>query len=194
MTRRTLPPVGINELIASAGVTRNGARIGAASAVAMVVALTAYGFLAPPTFTRLTFDDLFGDPGSFGALVGGLAIGLGVLASGSVLGTRFFEGRWPWPVGPRVKASVRRRWLPALLSNAALILGMRLIQPALPHASGLYVLPETPDAWLRVDAPVDYALLGVVALLAWTFAFTLGVLIVIGWDQLRTTARLRSPP
>ena len=193
LASRTLRRVGVNESIASAGVTRNGTRIFAATAAATIAALTAYGLLAPPTFTRVTLDTLFGDPASSSALFAAMAIGLGVLAAGSVLGTRFFERRWPWPVGPRVKAPVRRRWLPVLLSNAALILGMRLIQPALPHASGLYAFPDTQAAWLSVGAPADFALLGVVAVLAWTSAFTLGALIVIIWDQLRSTVRSRSP-
>lgn len=183
--------MGINDSIASAGVTRNGARIFAATAVVMVIAFTAYGLLAQPTFTRLTLDTLFGDRGSLGALFVIFAIGLGIMAAGSILGTRALDHRWPWPLGRRSPGSVSRRWPPALLSNFALILGMRWIEPSLPQASGLYDLPE-PDAWLSVLAPADYAILGVVAVLAWAFAFTLGVLVVIVWDLLRPAARSRS--
>jgi hypothetical protein len=111
--------------------------------------------------------------------------------------TRIIERRWPWPFGQRIKRpKAARVVLPTLLALATSMIGVRMLTPYLPSASGLYVFDDASEDWLQVVAPVDTTIALIAGLLLYVTGLTVGVLIVAAWRGARPPAvpETEAPP
>ncbi len=102
----------------------------------VIVALAAFGILAPTTLVSLKAADIHhADDSLWPAIAGGFIVLFAAGALAIVLATRIVEDRW----------------------IAASMMGTRILAERLPSASDLYVVPGPTASWLRVVAPADIA-------------------------------------
>jgi hypothetical protein len=184
--------VDVRRVLESMGLRQSDMRIVGSIAIGCLLSLAAFGVLAPTTMTwlygldgLLHADDLIG-AAAFGPLVVFLLSGAALW----FLATRIIEQRWPWPIGPRIRRQRPggRVVLPNLLALAISMLGVRVVLPYLPTASGLYIVDGADETWLRVAAPVDWAIALVAGILLYEVGFIVGVLIVAAWRGMRPPA------
>jgi hypothetical protein len=175
------------------GLRQSDVRIAGSIAVAVLLSLLAFGALAPTTMIWLHgLDDVIAhaDDRAAAGIFGALAV---FFASGALFWfvmTRVIERRWPWPLGPRMKRPQRPRVvLPTLLALVTWMIGIRVLTPYLPSASGLYVFDEASADWLNVDAPVDFTIALIAGMLLYITGLTVGVLIVAAWRGTRLELR-----
>jgi hypothetical protein len=179
--------MNVQAVMESAGLRRNDVRVMSVTAIGVILALTAFGWLAPTTMVLVSIGNFSATDDNLWLTVAGLVTAIfGGGAAAFVAATRLVEHRWPWPLGPRVRRSrpATNLFLPSALAISAGNLGVWVLADRLPGASALYVLDGSTESWLRVVAPVDLAYVMIVGLLLWIMGFTVGVVVVALWRSL----------
>ena len=164
---------------------RDEVRVFAFSVITLMLAMMWFGTL-PPTITRIEPNQLALLASPFGALFPqAFLLMVLVTAFAWVTGTRLFQQRWPWPLGPRVKGSSpsRSHRFANVLACTAGIWGPKVV--SLPNASGLYEVPGAPPfTYFDVDVPADLAY-GFVAVTSMAIAaYVLGLIIAAAVGRL----------
>jgi len=177
-----------------ATVRRDELREVAAATVLAIVAVSAYGMLAPTSSEVVTLDDsgISGISGSdLGDVAWLLVIFLGAFSVGAIGWALVVERRRPWPLGPRRIENRPREWwtvvpLVGALFASSVLLGF--VWPDVDFESRLYAVAGRDDIAMHlVSSPTMWAL----RLVVWLAA--LGILTPLAHAAARAWRARRRP-